>query len=246
MRVGLGAGVLLVTALACGGGEAGTSELVVSAASSLTDVFSKIEVEFELGHPRVDVVLNMGASSSLREQILGGAPVDVFASANPDLMAEISNAGFVLGDAEIFAHNQLVIAVPKGNPGDVDGLDDFSRESLLIGLCAAQVPCGEFARDALEAAAVQPSIDSDEPNVRALLFKLDSAELDAGIVYQSDLSSSSDVEGISIPEKYNVSTEYVIGVLSGASQQQAASDFVAFVLSGRGRDILIQHGFEVP
>lgn len=246
MRVWLSAASLLVTTVACGGFEVGTTELVVSAASSLTDVFSQIEAEFEIANPGVDVVLNVGGSSLLREQILGGAPVDVFASANPEVMNAVSEAGLIQGEARVFALNRLEIAVPAGNPGRVGGLEDFGDDALLIGLCAPEVPCGEYAREVLAAAGINSSIDSEEPNVRALLLKLQAAELDAGIVYESDIQSNDLVEGIAIPDGLNVSTSYVIAPLTSSSSLEKAGEFVAFVLSPIGRAILGDYGFELP
>ncbi len=232
--------------VACGGAGDGMTELVVSAASSLTDVFTEIESQFELSHPGVDVILNTGGSSLLREQILGGAPVDVFASASAKVMDAVAEAGLIRGEPEIFALNKLEIGVPLGNPGGVEGLEDFSRDTLLIGLCAPGVPCGDLARDALESAGVAPAVDSEEPNVRALLLKLESGELDAGLVYRTDLLASALVQGLAIPDEFNVSTNYVIGVLAGGSQEEMATEFVSFVMSGTGRAIFTDHGFGVP
>lgn len=222
-------------------------EVVVSAAASLTDAFADIEAAFELAHPGVDVVLNLGSSSSLREQILEGAPVDVFASADTSNMDQLVEAGEVVGDPEVFAHNLLQIAVPATNPGDVTGLADFAREELLIGLCHEEVPCGRYARQALDEAGVEPVIDTNEPDVRALLTKVEAGELDAAITYVTDIASvGGAVEGIRIPEEHNVAVDYPIAVLAGAPEPEAARAFVSFVLSGEGKEILADHGFSVP
>lgn len=245
MRLWLGAVTLLAT-VACAGAESDTRTLVVSAASSLSDVFSIIETRFESTHPDVEVILNTGGSSLLREQIIGGAPVDVFASANPEIMDEVVDAGMLNGEPSVFAFNEMQIGVPRGNPSQIQGLEDFARQSLLLGLCAPTVPCGVFARQILDSAGIEASVDSEEPNVRALLLKLESGELDAGIVYKSDILASSEVEGIPIPEKLNISASYVIGVIDAATDLEAATDFVSFVRSNAGRQILVDHGFEVP
>ena len=155
------ASVLFVVG-ACGGAGRDTTttgaglegELLVSAAASLTDAFAEVESAFEAANHGVDVVLNLGSSSSLREQIIEGAPADVFASANTSNMDQVAEAGEVEGGAEIFVLNELQIAVPLGNPAGVAGLDDFASEALLIGLCAEEVPCGSFGREALEKAGV--------------------------------------------------------------------------------------------
>lgn len=228
--------------------EAGLEgELLVSAAASLTDAFAGVEAAFEAANPEVDVVLNLGSSSSLREQILEGAPADVFASANTSNMDQVAEAGHVEGGAEIFVLNELQVAVPAGNPAAVTGLDDFANEDLLIGLCAEEVPCGSFAREALEKAGVIAAIDTNEPDVRALLTKVEAGELDAGIVYVTDvLSMAGAVGGIDIPEEFNVIAAYPIAALVNAPNPDAAAAFVDFVLSDEGQAILVEFGFSSP
>jgi molybdate transport system substrate-binding protein len=248
MRKALILGLVLVAA--CGGSGEGVEsegELLVSAAASLTDAFGEIGAAFEAANPGVDVVLNLGASSALRGQILEGAPADVFASANTSNMDQVAEAGEVAGEAEIFVTNSLQIAVPAGNPAGVVSLDDFANEELLIGLCAEDVPCGEFGREALASAGVTPSIDTNEPDVRALLTKIEAGELDAGITYVTDvMSTDGAVEGVDIPEESNVVAEYPIAVLAGAPNPDAAAAFVEFVLSEEGQAILTAYGFASP
>jgi molybdate transport system substrate-binding protein len=230
--------------MACSSAPGG--ELLVSAAASLTDAFGEIETAFESANPGVDVLLNLGSSSSLREQILEGAPADVFASANTSNMDQVVKAGGAT-DPQVFVTNLLQIAVPTGNPGGVSGLEDFAREELLIGLCAEDVPCGDFGRQALEKAGVTASIDTNEPDVRALLTKIGAGELDAGITYVTDvLAAGETVEGVDIPEDVNVVAEYQIARLTSAPNPDAAGAFVAFVLSEPGRGILADYGFTLP
>ncbi|MFV0524909.1 MAG: molybdate ABC transporter substrate-binding protein [Acidimicrobiales bacterium] len=221
--------------------------VLVFAAASLTDAFAEVETAFEAAHPDVDVQLNLAGSSSLREQILEGAPADVFASANTNNMDQVRDAGETASEPEPFAENLLQIAVPAGNPGGVDGLDDFANADLLIGLCAEGVPCGDFARESLGLAGVVPEIDTNEPDVRALLTKIGADELDAGIVYVTDVRAAGDtVEGIEIPEEDNVVATYPIAQLTGAPNPEAAAEFVAFVRSDDGQAILASYGFAAP
>jgi molybdate transport system substrate-binding protein len=223
------------------------NEVRVSAAASLSDAFAQVESAFEAANPGVDVILNLGSSAALREQIIEGAPVDVYASANVSNMEQVVAAGGVAGTPAVFATNKLQIAVPAGNPGGVTGLEDFASDELLIGLCAVGVPCGDFARQILRKAGVSASIDTSEPDVRALLTKIEEGELDAGITYLTDvLSTDGAVDGVDIPDEVNVVAEYPVAVLAGASNPGAAEAFVAFVLSEQGRAILAEHGFGSP
>lgn len=218
--------------------------MVVAAAASLTDAFGEIAAAYEAAHPGVDVELNFAGSSALREQILEGAPIDVFASANADTMQTVVDAGLVAGEgAQAFATNSLAMVVPTGNPGDVSGIDDFERSDLLLGLCAPGVPCGDFAREALDRAGVVPSIDTEEPDVRALLAKVSAGELDAGIVYRTDVQGA-DVEAIPIPEAFDVVATYAIAAL--ADSVDDATAFIEFVMSEDGQEILAGYGFGRP
>lgn len=241
--------VLLATLLvlvSCGDNGDDHTELLVSAAASLTDVFAEVEAAFEETNTGIDVILNLGGSSSLREQVFEGAPVDVFASADTRTMDQLLEAGEA-DDAVIFTRNSLQVAVPRDNPAGITSLGDFERDALLIGLCAEDVPCGSLAREALARAGVTPSIDTNEPDVRALLTKIEAGELDAGITYVTDvISTNGAVEGIDIPESDNVAADYPIAVLTGAPNQDWAEAFVEFVLSDAGQAILARYGFAAP
>jgi molybdate transport system substrate-binding protein len=143
--------------------------------------------------------------------------------------------------------NLLEIAVPAGNEAGVTGLDDFANPDLLIGLCAEEVPCGEFGREALANAGVTPSIDTNEPDVRSLLTKVEAGDLDAGIVYVTDVMAAGDtVEGVEIPVDDNVIATYPIAALTDAANPDAADAFVEFVLSDEGQEILQSYGFDLP
>ena len=230
----------LAAATAACVGDADAS-VTVFAAASLTDAFDEISVAFEAEHPGVVVERNHAGSSSLREQILQGAPADVFASASRSTMDDLVAAGAV-GSPEDFGANRMEIAVPAGNPAGVRGLGDFARADLLLGLCAVEVPCGEFGRRVLSLASVDAAPDTEEPDVRALLTKVEAGELDAGLVYTTDVLAAGDgVEGIEIPAPQNVTAAYPIALVGDADAE--ASAFVDFVLGRRGQAILRDHGF---
>ena len=232
---------------ACGddeGDAAETGSITVFAAASLTETFAAVGEAFQAANPGVTVEFNFAGSSALREQILAGAPADVFASANTSNMDQVVEGG-AASDPAPFVENQLQIAVPAGNPAGVTGLADFANGDLLIGLCAEEVPCGQFGREALANAGITPAIDTNEPDVRSLLTKVESGDLDAGIVYRTDVLSAGDaVEGIDIPADQNVIATYPIAALTEAANPEVAAAFVAFVLSPEGQAILADYGFD--
>lgn len=235
--------VLAVIGTACTA-SSDSERLLVSAASSLAEAFEEIATAYELEHPGIDVELNIAGSSRLREQIIGGAPIDVFASADTEAMDAVQDSVTIVGTPRVFALNSLVIGVPVGNPGGVTALNDLASETLLVGVCIEVVPCGRYADQVFTLAGVEPDIDSREPDVGSLVLKLELGELDAGIVYTTDaLRSAGGFVSIPIPEDHNIVATYPIVAVSSSA---ASQDFVDFVLSEQGRAILLSNGFELP
>lgn len=237
--------MMLVAGVGCGG-EGGRRELVVFAAASLTDAFAALASAYESAHPDVVVALNLAGSATLLTQLQEGAPADVFAPADPATMDRL-RAGVATSPPVIVARNSLTIAVPEGNPLGIESLQDLADPALLIGLCAPSVPCGALADMTLAAAGVIPSIDTREPSVRALLAKIASGELDAGIVYVTDVLAAEDaVDAVAIPSAVNVATEYPVAMLAASSSGNDAASFVDFLQSDEARSIFRRFGFEVP
>ncbi|NUR58437.1 MAG: molybdate ABC transporter substrate-binding protein [Catenulispora sp.] len=224
-----------------------TGNLTVLAAASLTGTFTKIGKDFETANPAIHVTFSFGASSTLAQQIIQGAPADVFASAAPSNMKQVADAGDVSGTAATFVRNQLVIAVPKGNPEHITGLADLTRPGVKVVECAAQVPCGAAAAKALAAANVKLTPVSLEADVKSTLAKLTLGEADAALVYRTDALSVADkADGVEFPESAQAINDYPIAVLSHTSNSTAAQAFVAFVQSAPEMSVLTAAGFQKP
>ncbi len=259
------AAVVLGALTACGGGggddaaagatSAGaspdgtrlTGTLTVFAAASLTDVFTGLGQQLESDNPDLTVQFNFAGSSALATQLTQGAPADVFASANPAQMAVVTDAGLAAGEPTVFTANVLQIAVPAGNPAGVTGLADFGREELALAVCAPEVPCGSASEDVFAAAGVTPRPDTQEEDVRAALTKVELGEVDAALVYATDVTAAGDaVEGIAFPEAEDAVNDYPLVTLAEAPNAGAAQAFVDLVLSGEGQEALQDAGFRAP
>jgi molybdate transport system substrate-binding protein len=215
----------------------------VFAAASLTGTFTQLGKDFETAHPGVKVTFNFAGSSALAQQINQGAPADVFASAAPKNMDQVTDKNA----PTTFVTNTLEIAVPKGNPGKITGLQDFADKDKKIALCAVQVPCGAAADKVFKAAGITPQPDSLEQDVKAVLTKVGLGEVDAGLVYKTDVLSAKDkVEGIEFPEADKAINEYPIATLTKAPNPDGAKAFVAYVLSDQGKSVLGAAGFNIP
>lgn len=238
---------------AAGGAGGGlTGDVTVFAAASLADAFAAVAAGFAEDHPDVTVTFSFGSSASLAQQVVAGAPADVLATASSATMDTVVEAGDTDGDPRVFARNVLQIAVPAGNPGGVTGLVDFDEPDRTIALCAAKVPCGAAAERVFAAAGITPAPDTLERDVRAALSKVQLGEVDAALVYRTDvLSGGESVEGIDVAAPdvdvaAEATTDYPVAVLGQASNPDAARAFVEYVVAGGGQEVLRDAGFRAP
>ncbi|WP_093172094.1 molybdate ABC transporter substrate-binding protein [Sinosporangium album] len=244
---------LTVTTAACGGSSpdaspsaASTKTVTVFAAASLTGTFTEIGKAFEAGNPGTAVRFNFGSSATLAQQIVQGAPADVFAAASPATMKTVTDASLAAAPTT-FTRNKLEIAVPSDNPAKVNGLADLAKPEVKVALCAEQVPCGAAAVKALEAAGVKITPVTLEQDVKATLTKVELGEVDAALVYRTDvIASGGKVKGIPFPEADKVINDYPIAALTKAPSGDLAQRFVDLVVSKQGTDVLTKAGFEAP
>jgi molybdate transport system substrate-binding protein len=221
--------------------------LMVLAAASLTETFDELKQQFTEEHPGVTVETSYGASSTLARQIVEGAPADVFASASSSTMKTVTDAGLAAGEPAVFVRNTLQIAVPPDNPGQITSLADLARPEVKVALCEPHVPCGSAAQTALAAAGVAVTPVTLEQDVKAVLTKVRLGEVDAGLVYRTDvISAGSEVTGIDFPEAQQAINHYPIAVLSDAPNPETAAAFVELVRSPQGLAVLTRAGFAEP
>jgi molybdate transport system substrate-binding protein len=240
-----------VVAAACGSessdSERPAGDLVVFAASSLTEAFTEIGDAFEAANPDANVTFNFAGSGDLVTQISEGAPADVFASADDSNMTKLTDAGENAGEPVPIAKNTFEIIVEKGNPKGIATLADLANADLIVVLCADTVPCGKGAAKILENAAVTVTPKSFEDKVKGVVTKVTAGEADAGIVFVTDVEAAGDgAEGVEISADVNVISNYPIVVTKEAPNPEAAQAFIDFVAGAEGQAILASHGFLAP
>jgi len=223
-----------------------TGTVTVLAAASLTDALDEASAAYMAEHPNVEIVVSYGGSSALAEQIVSGAPADVFFAANEATMQTVVDAGLAV-DPDVLLANTLQLVVPAGNPGDVDSLADLADPGLVVALCDPSVPCGSAAAQLLELAGVTASVDTYEDDVRAALTKVALGEVDAALVYRTDVLAAGDaVEGIEVPEAESVVNRYPITLLADAPNREPAQAFIDYLRSAEGREVFARAGFDTP
>ena len=222
--------------------------ITVSAAASLTESFEKIGADFEKAHPGTTVRFTFDSSKTLATQIVDGAKVDVYASADEKNTQILVDAGLVDGSPTTFARNHLVIVTQPGNPQGIKTLADLASVDV-VALCGQDVPCGTFATQVLDGAGV--AIDESKvtrgQNVKATLTAVTEGDAVAGIVYVTDAEAAGDaVEQVDIPDAQNAVATYPVSVLRGAGEPELARAFVEFVAGPEGERVLKDHGFLAP
>ncbi|HJT37519.1 MAG TPA: molybdate ABC transporter substrate-binding protein [Actinomycetota bacterium] len=239
----------LLAAPACSSAAAGTRQITVGAAASLTNVFQEIGAAFERAHPGDRLRFTFSSSDGLATQIQEGAPIDVFASAAPKWLDAVSKEPGVLARAT-FARNGLILIAPRANPARIVRFADLARAGVRLVLAAPGVPAGDYARQALAKSGLDAALKnvvSDEQDVEGVVGKVMSGDADAGIVYATDVTPavSRSVLTFDLPANDNVVAEYQIGVVSGTSSPALARAFMAYVL-GPGEQLLERAGFGAP
>ncbi|MDQ6657123.1 MAG: molybdate ABC transporter substrate-binding protein [Actinomycetota bacterium] len=221
--------------------------ITVLAASSLRRPFDALATLFQRAHPGTTVKVSYDGSSTLVTQITGGAPADVFASADQKNMSTVTDAGLAAGTPTLFASNTLQIAVAPGNPKKISSLADLAKSGVVTVLCAPAVPCGRASHTALDAAKVTVRPASEEQNVTAVLTKVESGDANAGLVYVTDiLSAGGKVLGVNFPEASKAVNRYPIVALKAAPNAAGAKAFVDLVLGPDGQKTLAGLGFARP
>lgn len=221
-----------------------SGRLTVLAAASLTGSFTRLGDDLTARYPDLEVVLSFGASPGLAQQVLSGAPADVLATASPATMQTVVDAGGVAGEPRVLVSNTLQIAVPPDDPGQVEGLADLADPARTVALCAPEVPCGAAAAQVFEAAGLTAAPDTLETDVKAALSKVRLGEVDAALVYRTDvIAAGAEVRGIDFPEAADAVNDYPLAVLSDAPNPGAAEAFVELARSPAGQQVLTDAGF---
>lgn len=252
MRIRFLVGVVAVLCLAltgCGGGPsagagaAGSAPeqrmLTVLAASSLTDSFDALGRKFEIDNPGVVVRFNYAGSADLAQQIVNGAPADVFAAASEVTMKTVTDAGLAADTPTVFATNVLQIATARGNPKHIASFADLARPGLAVVVAGPQVPCGAATKKVERATGVKLTPVSEESDVRSTLGKVMGGDADAAVVYVTDVvAANGKVQGIAFPEAAQAVTDYPITVVKNAPQAELAAKFKQLVTGEFGQKTL--------
>ncbi|HET9345102.1 MAG TPA: molybdate ABC transporter substrate-binding protein [Candidatus Limnocylindrales bacterium] len=241
-----------------GGGRAAPSDLTVFGAASLKDALDEAGAAYEAGHPGTTVTIATDSSAALAAQIEQGAPADVFLSADTTTSQRLLDGGVAVGDAVLFAANELTVIVPTDNPAGIAAPADLAKPGVKIIAAGDEVPITRYAAQLVENLAREPgapaglaamyaaNVVSKEDNVKAVVAKIELGEGDAGIVYATDAAASDAVRTVDVPDAASVRAAYAGVVIQASPNQAAAAAFLEWLAGAAGRNIMAGFGFLPP
>ncbi|HXA57132.1 MAG TPA: molybdate ABC transporter substrate-binding protein [Candidatus Acidoferrum sp.] len=224
-------------------------DLTVSAAVSLKDALDEIGPPFT-AQQGVALHFNLGASGTLQQQIVQGAPVDVYISASPDQMDALAKQDFLLGGTrQDLVRNSIVLIVPVSGASSVTGFKDLTKADVkFVAIGEPQtVPAGRYAQEVLTHFGLYDSLKPKfvfGKDVRSVLTYVASGNADAGIVYSTDAKTSEEIKVVaSAPEDSHSPVIYPVAVIKSSKNADAAKSLVAFLLSAKAQAIFQKYGF---
>ncbi|MGF1499286.1 MAG: molybdate ABC transporter substrate-binding protein [Elainellaceae cyanobacterium] len=226
-----------------------TIELTVSVAASVQDAMRDVQAAYQAEEPEVTITYNFGSSGSLAQQIVQGAPTEVFLSASKKWMDDLEEQGEILsGSRRDLLLNSLVVIVPQDKT-DVTDFSDFATDKvnrIAIGE-PESVPAGQYAQEALTTLelfdTLQPKMVFGK-DVRQVLTYVETGNVDAGLVYATDAKISDQVQVVTTaPADTHSPIVYPIGVVADSEQAEAAQAFVDFLSSDAAVAIFEEYGF---
>lgn len=223
--------------------ETKAETITVSAAASLQDALNEAIEEYNK-ESDVKIDVNYGGSGALREQILKGAPVDLFISASQDDFKQVDDEGLIF-EKKDYLENKLVLIRPED--GTVNSIDDLKDASQIAIGEVETVPAGKYAKEAFTSLNLFDELESKfiyASDVRAVLTYVAQGEVDAGVVYETDAKTEED--NVDIVDEFGSDTHkpiiYPIGTLS---ESESVKEFYNFLNSDVALDIFKKYGFTV-
>ena len=227
-------------------------EITISAAASLSDALVEIKTQFEKTNQQVALLYNFGGSGALKQQILQGAPVDIFISASKDHFKELTKKALIdyKNQRELLS-NHLVLITNKRQPVPLESFKDLQKKAIkkvAIGT-PASVPAGMYAKQTLTTLGIWEGLQEkiiQTKDVRQVLTYVETNSVDAGIVYMTDIKVSDKVKVVAVAdEQTHDPIIYSAGMMKSSAQKKEVSLFYDYLHSPTAQDIFKKYGFQV-
>jgi len=229
---------------------AARTELIISAAASLTDALKEIQKAYEGNHTNIKLNFNFGASGTLAQQIIQGAPVDLFLSASTVHMKSLVDQQFIdASHQRNLLMNELVVIIPADRKVTVHKNEDLAKEEIkhvAIGI-PETVPAGTYAKEALLHGNMWGPLQSrivQGKDVRQVLTYVATGNAEAGFVYKTDALTSKKVTiAFHVDPQTYTTVEYPVGIIKATKHSKEALDFYTYLRSEEAQAVFVKFGF---
>lgn len=245
--------LLLSLSLLCGAALAEAEapvELTVFAAASLTETLTEIAEQYKAVAPNVTLVFSFDSSGTLKTQIEEGAPCDLFLSAAQKQMNQLEELGMIQSDSRVdLLENQVVLAVPDGNPKGIQSFADIA-DAELIALGNEDVPVGAYSieilthLDLLDALTAEGRITYGS-NVKEVTTQIAEASVDCGIIYATDAASAQLTIVDAATADMCSQVIYPAAVLANSANADAAQAFLDYLTTPEAAQVFERVGFSM-
>lgn len=230
--------------------EIAQGKLHVAAASSLRFALEEIGDRFQ-EQEGIEVVFQFNASGNLAQQIVHGAPVDIFASAEKSWIDHLRQQGKLEEEyIDLFAKGRIVLAYSKEYSEPVHSLEDLLSKNVqqLAIANPDHAPFGKAAKESLERSGNWKALEDKivyGNSVMQVRQYIETGNVSAGIISKS-LANSEALEYRIIDESLHEPLDLHYGIVGEAKEKKGAQLFVAFLMEEEAATILQNHGFDLP
>lgn len=225
--------------------------LTVSAAASLKDSMEEIKKLYVSEKPNVSITYNFGASGSLQQQIEQGAPADIFISAANKQMKTLQDKSLIINDTKKdLLENKVVLVTNKDNSNIKDFNDLATDKVKKVALGEPKsVPAGQYAQEVLTKLNILEKVQPKAvfaKDVKEVLTWVETSNVDAGIVYETDAKLSQKVNIVAIASDNSHSPIiYPAAVIKASKNVDESKDFINFLSSDKASQVFKKYGFNV-
>ena len=246
--------VMALSLIGCGTSDASKEEpveLIVFAAASMTETLTTLGQQYMAEHQNVNIIFNFDSSGTLKTQIQEGADCDIFISAGQKQMNELECV--LEGTRFDILENKVALAVPDGNPANINSYDDLvaglKNASIMLAMGNADVPVGQYTQKILkffelvEEDLADAGVITYGSNVKEIATQIAESIVDCGIIYQTDAFSA----GLTVVDTATAQmcgqVIYPAAVLNTTKNAEAAKAFLAFLTSDAADSVFEAVGF---
>ena len=249
--LGLSLGALLSACAAASleSRDSSSVNLTISVAASLQDAIKDIGNLYSQQVPTVELTYNFGSSGSLQQQIEQGAPVDIYIPAAEYNMDVLEQKNLLLSNTRRNLLQNEVVLITSKNNSELEGFTELQRDfvrKIAIG-APDSVPAGKYAKEVLDSLKLSKSLEDKfifAKDVRQVLAYVETGNVEAGMVYSTDVRVSEQVKIIqTAPINSHSPIIYPVAIVEHSKQPEIAQEFIQFLLSNEAKNAFIKYGF---